>query len=71
MISILPFFSLSPLIKFHNSIGQKDLEWSEIRKVIRGDEFIGRILNFDPIVMYFKKIKSNQTINIKFILTAF
>jgi len=41
-------------------IGQKDLEWSEIRKVIRGDDFIGRIVNFDPSVLTQKLSKKVQ-----------
>ena len=30
-------------------IGEKTLEWSEIRKVIKRDDFVSTVVNFDPM----------------------
>jgi dynein heavy chain 1 len=39
-------------------IGEKNLEWIEIRKVIRRDDFIATIVNFNPLTLTSKQVKA-------------
>lgn len=41
-------------------IGEKNLEWTEIRKVIRRDDFIALVVNFDPMTLSQKQVKRVQ-----------
>jgi len=38
-------------------IGEKNLEWTEIRKVIRRDDFIATVVNFDPLTLSERQVK--------------
>ena len=42
-------------------IGEKNLEWSEIRKVVRREDFIPTIVNFDPNTLSPKQVQQVQT----------
>jgi len=39
-----------------NMIGEKSTDWAEIRKVIRRDDFISIVVNFDPLTLTPKQI---------------
>jgi dynein heavy chain 1 len=41
-------------------MGEKNLDWSEIRKVLRREEFIPTVVNFDPLSLSTKTIKTIQ-----------
>jgi dynein heavy chain 1, cytosolic len=41
-------------------IGEKNLDWTEIRKVIRREDFISIIVNFDPMSLSSKQISKVQ-----------
>lgn len=41
-------------------IGEKSLDWEEIRKAIRSDDFISRVVNFDPTTITQKQSKKVQ-----------
>jgi len=41
-------------------IGERNVDWEEIRKVIRGDDFISRVVNFDPTMITQKQSKKVQ-----------
>ena len=41
-------------------IGEKNLDWAEIRKVIRADDFIAQVVNFDPLKVTAKQAKKVQ-----------
>jgi dynein heavy chain 1, cytosolic len=41
-------------------MGEKNLDWNEIRKVIRGDDFISTVVNFDPSSLSMKQVKTVQ-----------
>lgn len=38
-------------------IGESNLDWNEIRKIIRRDDFISTVVNFDPISLSPKQVK--------------
>ena len=41
-------------------IGEKNMEWTEIRKVIRREDFIATVVNFDPLSLTAKQVKDVQ-----------
>lgn len=41
-------------------IGEKDLDWVEIRKVIKRDDFVSTIVNFDPLTLTTKQVNQVQ-----------
>ena len=41
-------------------IGEKSTDWNEIRKVIRRDDFISTVVNFDPSALTSKQVKQVQ-----------
>jgi dynein heavy chain 1 len=41
-------------------IGETNIDWAEIRKVIRRDDFIATVVNFDPLSLTPKQIKNVQ-----------
>ena len=41
-------------------IGESNIDWTEIRKVIRRDDFIATVVNFDPLSLTPKQIKTVQ-----------
>jgi dynein heavy chain 1 len=41
-------------------IGENSSDWTEIRKVIRRDDFIATVVNFDPLALTGKQIKTIQ-----------
>lgn len=41
-------------------MGEKNLEWAEIRKVVRRDDFIPVIVNFDPMTLTQKQVQQVQ-----------
>ena len=41
-------------------IGEKSTDWTEIRKVIRRDDFIATVVNFDPLSLTQKQVKAVQ-----------
>lgn len=41
-------------------IGEKNTDWTEIRKVIRRDDFITTVVNFDPLTLTQKQVKAVQ-----------
>lgn len=41
-------------------LGEKSTDWTEIRKVIRRDDFISLVVNFDPLSLNSKQVKKVQ-----------
>ena len=41
-------------------IGEKNTDWTEIRKIIRRDDFIAMVVNFDPLALNAKQVKKVQ-----------
>jgi dynein heavy chain 1 len=41
-------------------MGEKNMDWSEIRKVIRGEDFISTVVNFDPMSLTGKQMRTVQ-----------
>ncbi len=41
-------------------IGEKNMEWTEIRKVIRREDFIPTVVNFDPLTLHNKQVVEVQ-----------
>ena len=41
-------------------IGEKSTDWTDIRKVIRRDDFIATVVNFDPLTLTQKQVKAVQ-----------
>lgn len=41
-------------------LGEKSTDWTEIRKVIRRDDFISLVVNFDPLSLTAKQVKKVQ-----------
>lgn len=41
-------------------IGEKDLDWIEIRKVIKREDFVSTIVNFDPLTLTTKQVHQVQ-----------
>jgi dynein heavy chain 1, cytosolic len=41
-------------------LGEKSTDWADIRKVIRRDDFISLIVNFDPLTLSSKQVKKVQ-----------
>lgn len=41
-------------------IGESSLDWNDIRKVIRREDFIATVVNFDPLTLTAKQIKAVQ-----------
>ena len=41
-------------------IGEKTLEWGEIRKVIKRDDFVSTVVNFDPMTLTSRQVKKVQ-----------
>lgn len=39
-------------------IGEKNTDWTEIRKIIRRDDFISTVVNFDPMKLNSKQVKT-------------
>eukprot|EP01041_Mallomonas_annulata_P000303 gene303-544_t len=38
-------------------IGEKTTDWAELRKIIRKDDFIATVVNFDPLALNMKQVK--------------
>ena len=41
-------------------IGEKSTDWNEIRRIIRKDDFIATVVNFDPLALSVKQVKKVQ-----------
>lgn len=41
-------------------IGEKTIEWQEIRKVIKRDDFVSTVVNFDPMTLTARQVKKVQ-----------